>query len=213
MSATAASVCAAQQTQKEMGNSAHADSMDVRSHLLKAGASLVALLFVSTVVPVTLHSMQFRGTVRKLSAKPEDVSNYSASGFLFELNGTEHRQQDIYRPGLPRYPVSTMQLCNYARERVTPGFSQVPGTPSYWSIAGTWVSTNKCYRFDPVLFSKHAVEDARLDCQYVREGSSWGECLGDTVVYKRNSVYAGEYACAGSPVTCVYNGGFIYRRR
>jgi len=170
MSATAASVSAAQQTQKEMGNSAHADSMNVRSHLLTAGASLMALLFVSTV-PVTLHSMQFRGAVRKLSAKPEDVSNHSAFGFLFELNGTEDRQQGIYRPELPRYPVSTMQVCNYGSERIAAGFSQLAGTPSYWSIAGPLVSPNQCYKFDPVLFGKHAVEGATLECHYYREGS------------------------------------------
>jgi len=212
MSATAASVSAAQQTQKEMGNSAHADSMDVRSHLLKAGAAFMALLLVSTVVPVTLHSMQFRGTVRKLSAKPEDVSNHSAFGFLFESNGTEDRQQGIYRPELPRYPVSTMQVCNYGSERIAAGFSQLAGTPSYWSIAGPLVSPNQCYKFDPVLFGKHAVEGATLECHYYREGSDWVVAFGETVVYKRNSVYSGEYACAGSPVTCAYNGGFVYRR-
>jgi len=217
MSATAASVSAAQQTQKEMGNSAHADSMNVRSHLLKAGASLMALLFVSTVAPVTLHSMQFRGTVRKLSAKPEDVSNHSAFGFLFELNGTEDRQQGIYRPELPRYPVSTMQVCNYGRERVTPRFGQLDGRPGAWSITGTWIPTNRCYILAAVVF-KSAVEDVSIDCLYLPEGAgwtpdAWARCGGGELVYQRNSVYSGQYSCTGSPVQCVYNGVFIYRRR
>jgi hypothetical protein len=212
----------AQATDEELGKVAHVDPMYLRKSLFKKGAPLMVLLTAG--VALTSVWKHQHTNVRKLSSAPGKLSAHNASEHMIEQNKTRDKQQGIERPPLPVYPVSAMQMCNYEHDRVYPGFAQAYGTPGYWTISGTWVPINKCYTFDSALIASHAVEGAPMECSYARESDQWNlgsnqqvphfrSCSGANPVYNRNSKYASMYSCVGSPVTCSYNGVFVYRRR
>jgi len=204
----------AQQIDEEVGNLANAGSMGTRKLFFKAGASLMALLLASSTILAVLDHRRTHRTIRMLSSKPESTSTHNVSGFIFEPNGTSTDQGGIDFSSLPRIAVSTMQMCNYARVPIIPAFGQFPGTPYYWQLKGDQVSNGKCYMFDPLVFGEWAFEGSPINCEFLPEGAKqWYKCRGAGVVYQRKSNYAGEYACSGYPLTCVYNFGFVYRRR
>jgi len=195
---------------EELGTVAQVDPMYLRKSLLKKGAPLMVLLTAG--IALTCVRDHQHPNVRLLSSAPVNLSAHNASEYMIEQNKTRDKQLGFELPPLPLHPISTMQMCNYEHDRVFPGFAQASGN---WTISGNWVPITKCFTFDHALIASHAKDGEPIECFYVRESDKrrWVRCSGANPVYNRNSKYASMYACVGSPVTCTYNGVFVYRRR
>jgi len=196
-------------------NIAHGDPVDARTMSFKVGASVMAGLLVIVMVSAA-QEVQPRSSIRKLSFEDENASSHKPTGSTLNVSNIGGNRTLTIRPW-PRYPaVSTIQFCNYAPQRVFPSYWQAKGTVNGYTISGRVVPymNSLCFMFSSDLVAYNGINGAIMEGYYLRDGGSeepWRRCVGGGFELQKNSRYAGEFACRGSPPVCYNNNVFVYR--
>jgi len=208
----------AQYVDEKANSMPHGDQVDARTMLFKVGASVIAAFLVIVLVSATQATQEVKhhGSIRKLSFQDENVSSHKPPGSTWNLSNITGNKTLMIRPW-PSYPaVSTIQFCNYASQAVFPSYWQAKGTVNGYTISGMVVPylNSKCFMFSSDLVAYNGINGAMMEGYYLRDGSSeepWRRCVGGGFQLQKNSRYAGEYACRGSPPVCYNNNVFVYR--